>query len=347
MALNKQPFYDVIIIGSGPSGIAAALTCQHHGLKTVLISPKKKNTHDEIFHGPIESIHPGVEVLLQKLKITSNFKKAVVGSYNFIGNGVDTKSLNPYSSEIWTGFHISKCTFIDFLESEAKQQNLEIIEDTITDIIVNDKRVCGVQTKSGKSVLSHYTIDSSGRKRVLGKRLKFREKYYSPNLIAWTGISTAAQKIEGEKNTALFLHRICEWTWIAQLDSNDYYWTTLALKKNFENCQPKILADAKLNGKISVSNVRWRIFRPVCIEGALMCGDAGAVIDPASGQGIFNAMTSGIEAGDVVFACMANADLERYQLARYDAWFLYDFELKATKLKEYYRMVNIDILEGY
>jgi flavin-dependent dehydrogenase len=57
------------------------------------------------------------------------------------------------------------------------------------------------------------------------------------------------------------------------------------------------------NKILMASDVQWRIFRPVCKEGLLLAGDAAAIIDPAAGQGIFNAMTSGIMAAHTVRKC--------------------------------------------
>ena len=59
---------DVIIIGSGPAGCAAAISCRQHGLNTLMITGKNKNADEENNKDePSESIHPGLLSLLTQL----------------------------------------------------------------------------------------------------------------------------------------------------------------------------------------------------------------------------------------------------------------------------------------
>jgi len=60
--------FDVVIIGSGPAGCCAALTCIQKGLNVIIISGNKYKPVS-VSHGPApsESIHPGVVSLLAYL----------------------------------------------------------------------------------------------------------------------------------------------------------------------------------------------------------------------------------------------------------------------------------------
>src|SRR4051794_14939496 len=53
---------DVLVIGGGPAGTAAAITCAHAGLSVSLIEGI-----DFPRHRPGETLHPGVEPLLECL----------------------------------------------------------------------------------------------------------------------------------------------------------------------------------------------------------------------------------------------------------------------------------------
>jgi flavin-dependent dehydrogenase len=106
---------------------------------------------------------------------------------------------------------------------------------------------------------------------------------------------------------------------------------------------PMDLRDLALSTKIKSSNRRWRVFRPVCSEGILLCGDAAGIIDPAAGQGILNAMLSAIRAVRTINSCLHEPHLEAMHLAAYDDWFISDYMDKVGKLKYFYSLHNIKL----
>ncbi|HZV70769.1 MAG TPA: hypothetical protein VFG10_14540 [Saprospiraceae bacterium] len=89
--------------------------------------------------------------------------------------------------------------------------------------------------------------------------------------------------------------------------------------------------------------MRWRLFRPVCSEGLVLCGDAAGILDPAAGQGIFNALMSGMQAANTIVKCIANPNLAAFHLAQYDDWFVKQFEMKVKQLRLYYEEHGITV----
>lgn len=324
---------DVVIIGGGPAGIAAALWCLQHEKTTLLIAGKQR-PDDNV----VESIHPGVITLLENLKIGIDLQKTCLGYYNFISDGCKKKSLNPYTDELWTGFHISKNAFITHLFEAAKEQGLDVLENTqVSKIILENERVIGVKTENGSSIHAKYIIDASGSKRIAGKKLGLTEKYYSDALVVSTGISSHTDK-KIEDNIAYFESEENGWTWSAKLNNSNYYWTNLITKKSLNS--KKGVKDKT----VKVANMRWRIFRPLCREGVVLCGDAACLMDPASGQGIFNALNSGIKAAQTVMYCIERPEYENVILANYDDWMFSLFEEKTNMLSKYYQEANIKFL---
>lgn len=343
--LNHEKAIDVIVIGDGAAGIAAALFCLQKGLKTVLIGDSNLKQKGKSKQYTVESIHPGVLTLLSHLKIDLDFTTVKLGSYSYISNREERKSLNPYTEEIWEGFHISKAHFINHLKNEARNQNLSILQETIEKLIVENGRIVGVKTKTGIDVYSKYTIDASGNKRIFGKRMNFYEKSYSPTLVVWTGISFISECDFKESQNAYFIPNKNGWTWIAQLENKSFYWTKLSSKKKADFLVPTELAKSYQTKISKVANMRWRIFRPLCIEGGILCGDAACLIDPAAGQGILNALSSGIKAGQTAVSCIQNSQYENIILAEYDSWCLNQFEQKVNQLKEYYKSEGINVMK--
>jgi flavin-dependent dehydrogenase len=77
----------------------------------------------------------------------------------------------------------------------------------------------------------------------------------------------------------------------------------------------------------------------------LLCGDAAGILDPAAGQGIFNALLSGITAANTIVSCFREPDFASFHLAYYDDWFVQQFEEKVGRLKKYYHDHHINIFD--
>jgi flavin-dependent dehydrogenase len=81
--------------------------------------------------------------------------------------------------------------------------------------------------------------------------------------------------------------------------------------------------------------------RPLAKPGCLVVGDAAAVLDPASGQGVFFALHSGMTAARVIFECINQPQLEALHLALYDDWGMREFQHKVDGLRELYASMKI------
>src|SRR3569832_1132548 len=127
---------DVIVIGSGPGGIAAAMTCAAAGLRVAIISKRKKE-----LDRPSESVHPGLASLLNKLHIPNAIETAAVGKYKGIQVNDQFTPLGSDESGDWEGIHISSEIFDACLLSAAEQQGVIIMNDTVSDVRCNDDRV--------------------------------------------------------------------------------------------------------------------------------------------------------------------------------------------------------------
>jgi flavin-dependent dehydrogenase len=340
-----QGLTDVIIIGSGPAGIAAAITCANAGLKTILLSKpvpaEKKNSLT-----PSESVHPGIASLLEMLHATDALTAASRSTYEGITINGEHTLLGADESGTWKGHHIDRILFDRHLLAAAREQGVTIYKnETVNEILQEQDRVTGVRTSSGKTIHSRYVIDCSGHQRIAGKKLKFKERFYSPPFVVWTGV---AENIDASFfNTAKteFIPATNGWSWLAPERPDRCTWTRLALKGENDFLQPAELDKYGSTTELFVSNRRWRVFRPLVKEGILLCGDAAGILDPAAGQGILNALWSGIKAGQCVGQCISNSAMESFFLAQYDNWFIAQYEEKVEKLKEYYAAFGIKLFD--
>lgn len=341
--------FDVIIIGSGPAGCAAAITCTLQGLNTMLITGLKK-TDPVACMGiqQVESIHPGVLSILSELNAGHSMDLASQGTYEGITINNELYPLGKDEAGAWQGHHINRKLFDEALLQTVIQQGSPVFQnESVEDIITQNDRVTGVITKSGSVLNGRFLIDASGQSRIAGRKCGFKNSFYSPPLVAWTGVSgnMPGGSLFLKKNSTAFIPHAAGWTWLAPELPGTCSWTRLAIKGRADFFPPAELEGSALISEIKIANRRWRVSRPVCKEGLLLCGDAAGVIDPAAGQGILNAMRSAIMAAKTVKACITYPDLEAFYLAKYDDWFLTDFRDKAQHLKELYSLHGIKIFE--
>lgn len=337
MAGGSSLAYDMVIVGQGPAAITAAIVAMNSSYKILLIGSERL-----VSRPTIESMHPGVISLMKKLGIGPCPDSIILGTYSAVTDFKNAKSLNPYSTEGWSGLHVRKDLFSKHLFEEAYRQNVEMLIDTVTSILYANNRVTGVQTAGGKKIAVRYVIDASGSRRVAGKVLRFKEEFHSQTLVVWSGVSRNCIVPSIPPSHACFFAVNHGWTWICPLKNGEYYWTQLAPKKKATLVAPSIVATSPYD-LLTVSNMRWRIFRPLAMDGLLLCGDAAFLIDPSAGTGVFHAMMTGMKAAQAALAAIENSNLRGLILAEYDNSLYEDFLSRTQQIKEVYDDLGVKI----
>ena len=342
--------FDVVIIGSGPAGCCAALTCIQKGLNVIIISGNKYKPVS-VGHGlaPSESIHPGVVSLLAYLNAAHCIEAASRGIYEGIESGMYYNALGADENGPWQGHHINREAFDAALLQTAKERGVKLVEhDPVATLLCIENRITGVVTKAGKHLSGRFVIDASGHKRIAGKTLGFKETFYSPPLAVWTGLCAGVpvETIFPKQNYTRFIPHTHGWTWLAPEPGNYCSWTRMEVKGRQQFNPPSMLRDFQLASEIVKSNRRWRLFRPVCKEGLLLCGDAAGILDPAAGQGILNALVSSARAAHTIFACILNPEFEALYLAKYDDWFTTGYLEKVDLLKHFYKQHGVELSDS-
>ena len=362
---------DAIIIGSGPAACSAAITCLKAGYKTVIVtdhSPsllKERELVGEFFPpslskrgagGELESIHPGVSSLLEKIGLAGAEVAATRAYYTGIQVGSNYTPLGEDESGVWKGMHIDRHVFHAGLLQRVQEMGVEVrFNEEVEDFLLKDERVIGIKTASHE-LHAKYIIDASGKNAIAGRKLKFKRKFFSPPFVCWTGISQCSTPLShllpslhkrgagGELvDVAHFIPHQNGWTWLAPVPPDRCAWTRLSLKGEKFLLPPEELEDCTTLDRIQADNRRWRLYRPVCKEGVILCGDAAGILDPAAGQGIFNALLSGMVAAQCVISCFLQPEMEAFHLAYYDDWFVRQFAEKAERLRSYYEEHGISL----
>jgi flavin-dependent dehydrogenase len=244
--------YQVIIIGSGPAGVAAALTCNRARLDVLILTladdpASKMPLTDE--PEPLESLHPGVQSVFEQLGMADVIKGSCLGYYTGIAVSGKYSPLSTVPGENWEGFHVSRRLLDQAMLREVRRRGLAVRYNcAINEIVREGERVTGVRTNSGDTINCRWLIDATGRARLLGRKLKLRELFLSPPLIAETGVSDSLATRLPRFDIAYFERQGESWLWLAPLRENHCTFTRLIINRKAE--RPR--ADALKREKIGV-----------------------------------------------------------------------------------------------
>jgi flavin-dependent dehydrogenase len=335
-----DPKMDVVIVGGGPAGAAAAITARSMGLRTTLIT--RQQTTATVPVSPLESIHPGVKSLLDKLGAGGAIAAAQQSTYSGIYSGGQLAPLSPDPSDPWFGSHISRQDFDAHLLRQAMESGVEIWSGERVTGARREEQGYWIDLASGKSIAARFLIDASGRRRVIGNALKFRQQYYSRPLTTWSGVAVNIPAALLAGITTSFIPEPHGWTWLAPAPPGRCSWTRLSYTSAVNLLPPPLLQDYEQQGPVLTANVRWRATRPAALNNVFFIGDAAGVLDPGAGQGILNALLSGIAVMHFIQADVRGEGGDEASICRaYDDWFIYQFEEKVNRLGEYYKNLGL------
>ena len=150
--------FDIIVVGGGHAGVEAVYAASHSGKKTALITINKKNIADMPCNPSIGGTAKGVVVreidalggIMGKCCDKSFLQMKMLNS----GKGPAVRSLRAQGDKIAYPKEI--------LKTLNNEKNLTIIEDTVENIICDNKKVIGIITKENKNIYCDALILTTG-----------------------------------------------------------------------------------------------------------------------------------------------------------------------------------------
>jgi flavin-dependent dehydrogenase len=336
---------DVAIIGGGPAGSAAAITCAGRGLRVHLFERAAFEGADFSGDRPGETLHPGIEPVLAQLGVADDLG-AVVGARHE-GIWIDwggVRRFQPFGQDAagpWRGFQVSRAAFDTMLLSRARAVGATIVQPCrALGLRSEGARVTGVATEMGP-VSARFVVDATGRSHWIARRLHIGQPARSPQLIARYGYACGSCP-ERDGAPALVGDR-SGWVWTARIGDSLYQWIRVTALDDRPDAAwlPDELCGLSPLGPTRGADVTWRIADRVASSGWFMVGDAAAVLDPTSSHGVLKAMLSGIAAAHLIDGVLAGTLPAANAAAVYQSWLTEWFTNDAAHLSAFYRDIRM------
>jgi flavin-dependent dehydrogenase len=331
---------DVLVLGGGPAGCAAAIHCAQRGLTVTLLEAKTFPRHR-----PGETLHPGVEPLLHQLGVLDRILTANLLRHegNWIQWGAQPLRFESFGSDEdgpWRGFQAWRATFDALLLERTREAGVEIRQpSSAREVIRENRRVTGVVTAAGP-ITATWTIDAAGSHHWLARQLGLRVKKFSPRLTARYGY--ARGRCPARDDAPLISADATGWTWTARIQPELCQWTRLDFTRTSRpaNWLPAELQGLVPEGPPSAADVTWRKVQSVVGPGFFLVGDAAATLDPASSHGVLKGLMSGMMAAHLIESVCRRTQPEALALLAYQEWLTGWFDADVEKLRALYSLLS-------
>lgn len=341
---NRAEHYDVIVIGAGPGGCATALSLAQTGLSIAIID-KGNFPRDKICG---DALSPDVLAQLRKLngdleeKFIERYeprKTEVCGVRLRAANGKEAiLRIDRNRTQQLSGWVAKRIDFDNFLfEEVCGLPNVSVFQgESVKGVSVSADQV-DVKTTQ-RSFSGEIVVGADGAHSIVAKTLapvKLNREHYCG------GVRAYYRNVEGMHPDGMIeLHYYKKllpgYLWIFPLPNGeanvglgmlsshisknkvnlrtsllDHIANEPALQKRFSNAE---LIDSVRGFGLPLGSKK----RPLSGERFMLIGDAAALIDPVTGEGVGNAIRSGRMAAEQIVKCFENRDFTASTMLAYD-----------------------------
>jgi len=331
---------DVLILGGGPAGSAAALTAARAGLHVILL----ERCHFPRFR-PGETLHPGLEPLLDRLGVGAALR--LPGSLRHPGVWIvwdGPERFEPFGGDAlgpWFGFQVSRDDFDMCLLQAAMAAGVDVRPGLAARaVLVEANRVVGLYTTQG-ALHARYTIDAAGAGHRLARWLDLPIRHYSPPLLARFGYVAGACPVRD--GAPCLRADSTGWTWTARVAVQRYHWTRLVVPPHrlAPGWRPDEFHGLPDVGAIRGANITWRVVEQTAGAGFFLTGDAAAVLDPAASHGVLRAIMTGMMAAHQIVTLLRTPASEAALTHAYGRWLADWFWHDVTRLGAAYQRLGL------
>ena len=166
---------EVIVVGGGPAGIAAAITIARNGKKVVLIERGKFSGSKNVFGGAIYT-QPTKEIFPDFEKSAPLERRNVEHKYAILSQDDATVvSYRDKKSEAYGSYTVIRAKFDRWMAKQTKKEGVYIVEETVVrELITDNGKVTGVKTEL-EDYYADIVILADGVNSLLAKSIGLRK----------------------------------------------------------------------------------------------------------------------------------------------------------------------------
>jgi geranylgeranyl reductase family protein len=332
---------DVVVVGAGPAGAAAALLLAEPGLHVVLLdraelprpriicgeylSPEAARLLDRL--GVLKAVDATGAIPLVGMRITAPDGTAAVGRYREVGGW------RPYRQH---AMGVARATLDGALVDRLRGAPIDLREQTrAVDLLVENGRVAGVraEARGGQplEIRARVVVGADGRASLVAQRLGCRRPHRRRRMALITYVSGLADCRElGEifvdppdyailnpvapdrVNLGLVVPLAHAAPWSGRLDA-----FLDARVRQLPHLARRLAGAARVAPIQALGPLAHRV-DPPRVGGVLLIGDAAGFYDPFTGEGVFTALRSAELAVETISAALRADDVSVGALAAYE-----------------------------
>lgn len=333
-SLGSKKKYDAIIVGGGPAGCSTALYCARKGFRALLIEkerfPREKVCGDGLSGKTI--------AILKELGLMEK----VVKLPHLPGNGAILSSPKGVEIEVRvpnsTGYVCRRTYFDNMLLSEAKKK-AEVMEGwKVVDLIWENEKVVGVRAvgegKEEKEFYSDVVVGADGAGSVVANKVGQGKLAPEHAFVAVRGYFDNVKGLKDMIEIHFVDGLLPGYFWIfptggrkANVGIGMLLKDQQERKFNLKKALDDVIGSKRFNERFAkaklISKIEgWGL--PLATNprkrhgnGYLLVGDAGAMIDPFTGEGIGNALCTGKLAAEAIAEARMAGDFSKKGLEAY------------------------------
>jgi flavin-dependent dehydrogenase len=340
---NNREQIDVTVIGGGIAGMAASIHLSRAGLRVLCIEADVADTD------PVgESLDWSAPDLLRALGLTmeylidqgvATYKRHVIlrlkdGSERHYVPG-EWLGKPPFNVNLQT-LHVDRNQLNQAIRDRFLASGVILVSDRVVHVETAGRAVNAIITASGERIASKWFIDASGSAASLFPRAFNLRKYeYGPHKVAMWDYFTVPESIEGTTlHTDGARPLYMEWVWQIPIHPNTvsvgYVSPGESVKeKRGQGMNPQEIFLAQLEkfpylrdlvqgtNSPRTTSFRCRVFAKIAGPNWLVAGEAAAMVDPMTSNGVTAALRQGAEAAALIIGSRNRKRISRLAGAMY------------------------------